>query len=169
MEIEWVDRLANESRVSEAPRSDVRIADAKAATLTLHLPNRHDISRSCGQRSGTWIDLRHLEDLEFEVKDLGDGNIGLCPSPERCIPVPEKARHAGTVDLAALAEALDIVIADDGHHAVIRHAPASRQTTGRAHLQVGDQLDMTLPDLHGNHRPVTPRHGRAAVFAWASW
>lgn len=143
--------------------------DAKVATLTLHLPDHHHIPRPSGQRSGTWIDLRHLEHLGFEVKDLGDGNIGLCPSPERCIPVPEEARHTGTVDLDALAEALDIVIADDGHHAVIRHAPASRQTAGRAHLQVGDQLDLTLPDLHGDDRPVIPRHGRAAVFAWASW
>lgn len=137
--------------------------------MTLHLPDHRSIPRARDAEAGTWIDVRSLEGLGFEVKDLGDGNIGLCPSPEHCIPVPEDSHRDGTVDLAALAEALDIVIADDRHHAVIRRAPASRQTTGRAHLQVGDQLDLALPDLHGEHRPVIRRHGRAAVFAWASW
>ncbi|MEX2549149.1 MAG: hypothetical protein WD638_02895 [Nitriliruptoraceae bacterium] len=137
--------------------------------MTLHLPDRRSVPRPSGDQTGTWIDLPFLDGLGVEVKDLGDGTIGLCPSPERCIPVPEHARDADTVNLGALAEALEVVVADDGHHAVVRPAPAALQAMGRAHLQVGDRLDLTLPDLDGHDRPVIPRHGRAAVFAWASW
>lgn len=137
--------------------------------MTLHLPDRRSVPRASGERAGTWIALELLEPLGVEVKELGHGAIGLCPSPERCIPVPEDARGAGTVNLAALAEALDVVVADDGHHAVVRPAPAALQATGGMHLEVGDRLELTLPDLDGHDRPVIPRHGRGAVFAWASW
>lgn len=137
--------------------------------MTFHLPDGRSVPRPGADEAGTWIDVRFLEGLGVEVKDLGNGAIGLCPSPERCIPVPEDARRAGTVDLAALAEALGVVVADDGHHAVIRHGPASLQSAGHARLGVGDQLDLTLSDLNGHDHQIIPRHGRGALFAWASW
>lgn len=137
--------------------------------MTLHLPDGRSVPRPGADEAGTWIDVRFLEGLGVEVKDLGNGTIGLCPSPERCIPVSEDARRGGTVDLTALAQALGVVIADDGHHAVIRHGPAGLQSAGRARLGVGDQLDLTLSDLNGHDRPIIPRHGRVALFAWASW
>lgn len=137
--------------------------------MTIHLPHHRSVPRPDGPPGGTWVDVRSLEDLGMEVKDLGGGRIGLCPTPERCVPVPEDTRRGDTVDLAALATELDLVVADDGHHAVIRHAPNGSATTDASHIEVGDHLELTLPDLDGHDRPVIPPHGRVAVFAWASW
>lgn len=138
--------------------------------MTLHFPDGRSFPRPRNDPPRTWVDVRSLTDLGIEVTDLGGGDVGLCPSPERCIPVPESARHADMVDLAAVSEALDVVVADDGRHAVVRHAPAAGQAMGGTHLEVGDQLDLSLPALEGPERPVAPGHGgRGAVFAWASW
>jgi hypothetical protein len=137
--------------------------------MTVHLPTHRSVPRTDGPAGGTWIDVGSLDDLGMDIKDLGDGRIGLCPTPERCIPVPEDARRGDTVDLSSLAEALDLVVADDGHHAVIRHAPTGSGTRDARHVEVGDHVEVTLPDLDGHDRPMIPPHGRAAVFAWASW
>lgn len=137
--------------------------------MSIHLPNGSRLARPADGRPGTWVDVQSLEHIGVEVKDLGDGRIGLCPSPERCVQVPDQASHGRMVDLASVADELGFVIADDGHHAVVRHAPDAPHPTGPGHPTVGDELDLTLSDLDGHDRPVVPPHGRAAVFAWASW
>lgn len=135
--------------------------------MTIHLPGGRSVPRNMGGDGATWVDLDALESAGIEVKELGEGKIGLCPSAERCIPVPDDARRGVAIDLGALAEALGLVIADDGRHAVVRRGPDTEQVDSE--LEVGGQFDLRLPDLDGDEQPLAASHGRSAVFAWASW
>lgn len=132
----------------------------------IHLPSGARHARPDDTPAGTWVGMATLEALGVTVRDLGGGRVGLCPETGGCVPVHEAARRGGVVDLGALAEALGLVVVDDGTHAVVRRADGG--AAGSA-LEVGDELDLTLPDLEGRPRDVVPRPGRGAVFAWASW
>ena len=133
--------------------------------MTVHLLGGASTPRSGQSDSGTWVTFDVLRGIGVDVKDLGSGQIGLCPDPEQCVVVPDDARHGEEVRLDRVAESLDLVVADDGHHAVVRRGHAS----ATSHLALGDTLDLTLPDLDGDVRPVVAQHGRMAVFLWASW
>ena len=130
----------------------------------------------------TWMPLDALAALDVTVKHLGDDAIGLCPDDDRCVVVPPHARMsaapvdtrgepttdetAHAVDLTDLAGDLDLVIADDGHHAAVRRSASSGSAV---RLHTGDTFDLTLPDLDGIEGSVVSGDGRVAVFAWASW
>ena len=131
--------------------------------MMIHLPGGQ--TDALPESPGTWVVLDALVTSGFEVKELGDDRIGLCPDPDRCVPVSASQRRGDAVDLEPLAPALGLVVASDGHHAVVRWAPGG----DASHLRAGDQLSLELPDLDGDVRPVVAPHGRMAVFAWASW
>ncbi|MEX2562968.1 MAG: hypothetical protein WD358_06900 [Nitriliruptoraceae bacterium] len=130
----------------------------------------------------TWMPLDALAALDVTIKDLGDGAIGLCPDDDRCVVVPQHALAsgrpadtteepatdgpAGAVDLTDLAGDLDLVVADDGHHAAVRRSVSGGSAV---RLHAGDAFDLALPDLNGVEGSVVTGDGRVAVFAWASW
>jgi len=159
--------------------------------MTIHLadgtvverPQVADVAPSAATSARrTWVPLEALAALDVTIKDLGDGAIGLCPDDERCVVVPQHAlasgKSAGTsgespadepvsaVDLTDLAGDLDLVVADDGHHAAVRRS-ASGGSAVRLHT--GDTFDLMLPDVDGIEGSVVTGDGRVAVFAWASW
>lgn len=119
---------------------------------------------------GVWVPLSTVVAGGFSEADLGDGRLGLCPAPDRCVPVPADARITwGGEDLVRvdrLADALGLVVAaDDARAAVLRADPADAATA-----PAGERVDLALPSLKDG-RPVRLAEDgrRTCVFAWASW
>lgn len=139
--------------------------------MTIELPDGQRIERPslpASRADRTWFPVAQASSLGATVTKLGDTAIGLCPTEDRCVPVPGQWHDvdAGLVDLTELADELDLVIVDDGQHAVIRRASAPGQAS---QLHPGDRFDLELPDLSGSVGRVASKRGQMAVFAWASW
>lgn len=105
--------------------------------------------------------------LGWELKDLGGDRFGLCPAPDRCVPVPEAAIDGDDLrlDHAEALAALGLVAAHDAHHTVLEVA-----STRPAGLGAGDVVDLSLPDVHtGLPTPLVKPGRPTAIYAWASW
>lgn len=108
--------------------------------------------------------------LDLEVRDLGEGSVGLCPSNDICVPVPQSALTARSgvrvTRLDDLAAPLGLAIAMDTHHAVV--LPGALRPVSAAGL--GAPLVAQLPSVHtGEVEPLAHSGKKTAIFAWASW
>lgn len=105
--------------------------------------------------------------LRWELKDLDGGRFGLCPEPDRCVPLPAEAvdRDALRLDHTDTLATLGLVMAHDNAHTVIEVSAA-----GQRGLGTGDPVDMHLPDVHtGVPTPLAEPGRPTAIYAWASW
>lgn len=120
---------------------------------------------------GVWIPLADaLKSLQLASKDLGGGSIGLCPSPDVCIPVPSAAiaqvDGVTCVDLESLTSPLGLVLVRDDYHSAV--IPGGASVSSRA--DVGKPLTLELPNIFtGKPVSLAVAGCRTAVFAWASW
>lgn len=157
--------LSSLSGFYSLPRGSV-VADPVG---TIQLPDGWRIERSGNEPGELWVPLEEMGHLGIDVKGLGEGRIGLCPTSEVCIAVPDGATRGGAVDLAALEGPLGLLIADDGCRGAIRSSPQGPQGAKAALISPGDAPDLELPDLDGRWRSIGDLPGRLAVFSWASW
>jgi hypothetical protein len=105
--------------------------------------------------------------LGWELKPLDDDRFGLCPEPDRCVPIPENAVAGGELllDHDEAVAALGLISVNDRDHTVVEltDTPASG-------LGTGDLVDLRLPDASsGDLRPLVEPGRRTAIYAWASW
>lgn len=112
--------------------------------------------------------LESLADaLGWELKALDDDRFGLCPEPERCVPIPAEAVTDGELrlDHDGTLTALGLVSVHDRHHTVVELSAAAASGLG-----AGDLIALRLPDVSsGEHRPLVDGGRPTAIYAWASW
>lgn len=91
---------------------------------------------------------------------------GACKE-ERCVPLSPPVRDAaGPVDVALVAERLDMPIARDEKHGLFSIGPES----GGRVLDSARMPDLVLPDFDGRGFDVASLRGRKVLLlAWASW
>ena len=85
-----------------------------------------------------------------------------------CVPLPEAARHGGTVDLAAFWRTLGHpVVSDQRQEIWVLGTAADNRASALAGLEAPD---FTLPDLAGTpHRLSDLRGKKVFLTTWASW
>ena len=89
---------------------------------------------------------------------------GACKG-DRCVPLPDSAADATSVDVAAFAAAMGMPLVHDERHGVWALGPES----GHA-LTTAAAPDLTLPDLDGREFSLSSLRGRKVILtAWASW
>lgn len=123
-----------------------------------------------GVGNEVWVAVEHVaEAFGWSVTDLGGAEIGLCPDPDTCVPVPSAATRSddgrARVDLAALADPLGLAVARRGGRAAVV-AGGRGSVGGRAASAHG----LVLPDARTGLPTALVEEGRrTCVFAWASW
>lgn len=139
--------------------------------LTVRLGSHPPVRVPHIDRPGLWLPLGQCADfLDLHVTDLGEGRIGLCPEPDRCVPVPDEAidrAAAPSIDIAILAPALGLAIARDADGRRAAVVPGAVADPSRPPDTAGDLL---LPDVWTDAPlSLAERGRRSCVFAWASW
>lgn len=110
---------------------------------------------------------RLAEALGWELKALDDDRFGLCPEPERCVPIPTAAVTDGELrlDHDGALTALGLIAVHDRHHTVVERSAAAASGLG-----AGDLVELRLPDVSsGELRPLVEGGRPSAIYAWASW
>lgn len=119
-------------------------------------------------RHPTCVPLEALADaLGWELKTLEDDRFGLCPEPERCVPIPAEAVTDGELrlDHDGRLTALGLISVHDRYHTVVEPSAAAPNGLG-----AGDLIRLRLPDASsGDDRPLVEGGRPTAIYAWASW
>ncbi len=91
---------------------------------------------------------------------------GLCQG-EVCVPAPGAIRDDGRLDVAVIAERLDMPLVRDDGHDLWALGPASPRGHALASAEAPDPI---LEDRDGNPFRLSTLHGRKVLLvAWASW
>lgn len=118
-----------------------------------------------------------VEELNIEVKRIGEEQLGICPTQDLCVLV----RTDGSDDriavlsgetfiaLSAIPELFQMAFAWSASQGAFELIPG--QKNGVLHLSPGDPFpDLVLPDMDGNAFSFASLRGRKTVlFTWASW
>lgn len=137
--------------------------------MLIHL-GEGDAAVEAPAEDGLWAPLDGVAAaLGLEVRDLEEQSIGLCPSDDICVPVPQSAlttqNGVRAIRLQDLAAPLGLAIATDSHHAVVLAGDIGAVSAGP-----GAPLVAQLPSVHtGEAEPIGHPGKKTAIFAWASW
>ena len=128
-------------------------------TTILTDSGEHDVAAS----DGLWLSAADAE----QVTGWSLKPEGMCRD-DACVPLPDTARRAGQVDVAAFWQRLG--------HPVLHDAAAATWVLGTGADARNDVLadlaapDFTLPDLAGAPHTLSALRGKKVFLAtWASW
>ena len=109
---------------------------------------------------------RHVDVLELERRTGWTIKAEGACKEDRCVPLGRSAAAELPVDLADLAERLNMALVHDAARGLWCLGPESG---GRA-LASALAPDLELPDIHGDSFRLTSLRGRKVLLvAWASW